>query len=113
MIVVTDQDIVCEEVPPHDGTGLSTVFPISAQVPDRRFEFRRRILHKGAAIGRHVLGHDEIYYVLSGEGIVSSDTQTAPLAAGMSAYLYQGAEVGIAQTGEGPLELIIAYPLPI
>lgn len=31
----------------------------------------------------------------------------------MSAYLYNGATVGISQNGDVPLTLIVAYPLPV
>jgi mannose-6-phosphate isomerase-like protein (cupin superfamily) len=75
-------------------------------------EFRKRVLHKGAAIGEHPIDHDEVYYVLSGEGEVTSDGAATRIAAGTAAYLYRGAQVGIRQVGETDLTLIIAYPLP-
>jgi hypothetical protein len=43
---------------------------------------------------------------------VVSDGKRAGLRAGMTAYLYNGAVVGIWQRGEEPLSLIIAYPNP-
>ena len=66
--------------------------------------------HIGAAIGVHPIDHDEIYYVLSGTGVVHSDGTERELKAGMAAWLYSGAKVGIRQTGAEPLVLIIAYP---
>jgi mannose-6-phosphate isomerase-like protein (cupin superfamily) len=74
-------------------------------------EFRKRVLHVGAAIGPHPIDHDEVYYVLAGEGEVTSDGVTARLRPGMAAYLYSGAVVGIRQTGRKRLSLIISYPL--
>ena len=74
-------------------------------------EFRRRTLDIGSAIGEHAIAHDEVYYVLDGEGEVVSDGQRAMLKPGMTAYLYDGAVVGIWQKGEKPLALIIAYPV--
>jgi mannose-6-phosphate isomerase-like protein (cupin superfamily) len=74
-------------------------------------EVRKRILHVGAAIGPHPLAHDEVYYVLSGEGSVSSGETRRPLTPGMAAYLYTGATVGIRQVGTVPLTLIVAYPV--
>ena len=76
------------------------------------FTARKRALHVGAAIGEHVIAHDEVYYVLSGDGEVVSDGKRAALKAGMATYLYSGANVGIKQLGSEPLVLIIAYPLP-
>ena len=111
MVVIDEATTVREEPPPHGAIGMSTAYRISDGVPDRTFEFRRRILHVGAAIGPHVINHDEIYYVLAGAGEVVSDGRTALLRAGMAAYLYRGANVGIRQTGDAPLSLIIAYPV--
>ena len=75
-------------------------------------EFRKRTLHAGAAIGLHPIDHDEVYYVLSGQGDVTSDGSTQRLEAGMAAYLYKGAMVGIKQVGKEPLTIIISYPDP-
>ncbi len=113
MAVIDEADTVREEPPPHGAIGMSTAYRISDAAPvPRTMEFRRRILHKGAAIGDHPIAHDEVYYVLAGEGEVRSDGARARLRAGMTAYLYTGAVVGIRQLGEAPLSLIVAYPNP-
>ena len=111
MVVVDEQAVVKQEPPPHGAIGMSTAYRISDVVPDRSMEFRKRVLHPGAAIGVHPINHDEVYYVLSGEGEVVSDGRTARLRAGMASYLYSGAQVGIKQVGREPLVLIISYPL--
>lgn len=111
MVVVDQQDVVRQEAPPHGAIGMSTAYRISDAAPGRAMEFRIRTLHPGAAVGIHPIGHDEVYYVMSGTGDVTSDGETARLTAGMAAYLYEGAEVGIAQVGEEPLTIVIAYPL--
>jgi mannose-6-phosphate isomerase-like protein (cupin superfamily) len=112
MAIVDEKEVRKEEPNPHGNNGMSTAFRISDAVPQpRRMEFRKRILHVGSAIGLHPIAHDEVYYVLSGTGDVTSDGVTKPLAAGMAAYLYDGAVVGIRQTGKAPLTLIIAYPV--
>lgn len=111
MVVVDEQDVRREEAPPHGGIGMSTVFRISdAAAQPRAMEFRRRVLHRGAAIGEHPIGHDEVYYVLSGQGEVVSDGVRAVVRPGMAAYLYKGAVVGIRQLGRKSLSLIISYP---
>jgi len=113
MVVIDEADTVREEPPPHGAIGMSTAYRISDAVPaPRSMEFRRRVLHPGAAIGDHPIAHDEVYYVLSGEGEVVSDGTTVTLRKGMAAYLYAGAVVGIRQSGVQPLSLIIAYPNP-
>ena len=40
-----------------------------------------------------------------------SDGVEARLTAGMTAYLYEGAVVGIRQVGDEPLSIVIAYPV--
>lgn len=111
-VIVDEAKVVRREKPPHDGKGMSTAYRITDAVPNRTMEFRRRVMHKGAIIGLHVLAHDEVYYVQSGEGIVTSDGKRTKLTTGMAAYLYKGADVGIEQAGEQDLALIISYPLP-
>jgi len=111
MVVVDEAAVVKQEPPPHGAIGMSTAYRISDSVPGRTMEFRKRALHRGAAIGQHVIAHDEVYYVLSGEGEVVSDGKTARLKSGMAAYLYSGANVGIRQLRKKPLVLIISYPV--
>lgn len=112
MAVIDEADTVRREPPPHGAIGMSTAWRISDFAPQpRRMEFRRRTLDVGAAIGEHPIAHDEVYYVLEGEGEVVSDGQRAKLGKGMTAYLYEGAVVGIWQTGDKPLALIVSYPV--
>jgi mannose-6-phosphate isomerase-like protein (cupin superfamily) len=112
MVVVDETQVVRDEPPPHGNIGMSTAYRISDVVPQpRTMEFRKRVLHPGAAIGVHPIAHDEVYYVIAGTGDVTSDGVTKPLMPGMAAYLYDGAQVGIRQTGDDPLVLIIAYPV--
>ena len=112
MVVIDEADTVRREPPPHGEIGMSTAYRISDHAPQpRQMEFRRRVLDVGAAIGEHPIGHDEVYYVTSGEGVVISDGVEARLTPGMTAYLYEGAVVGIRQVGEEPLSIVIAYPV--
>ena len=110
-VIVDEAQVTKREPPPHGAIGMSTAYRISDAVPNRTMEFRKRVLHVGAAIGAHPINHDEVYYVLSGEGEVVSDGKTARLTPGMAAYLYKDAVVGIRQLGDKDLTLIISYPL--
>ena len=111
MVVIDEVETVQEGPAPHGKIGQSTAWRISDAVPSpRSFEFRKRSLHVGAAIGVHLIEHDEIYYVLSGAGVVYSDGEERQLRPGMAAWLYKGANVGIRQKGDEPLVLIVAYP---
>ncbi len=111
-VFVDEKEVMGAEPPPHGAIGMSTAYRISDAAPNRTMEFRKRVLHKGAAIGLHPIDHDEVYYVLSGQGEVTSDGVSRRLGPGGAAYLYGGATVGVAQVGEEDLVLIISYPLP-
>jgi mannose-6-phosphate isomerase-like protein (cupin superfamily) len=111
MVIVREEDVKRQEPPPHGAIGMSTAYRISDAAPaPRAMEFRKRVLHRGAAIGLHPIRHDEVYYVLSGEGDVTSDGVTQRMGPGMAAYLYKDAIVGIKQVGRKPLTIIISYP---
>ena len=105
MVVVDQRDVSVDQPPPHGAIGMSTAYRISDAAPGRTMEFRRRVLHAGAAIGEHPIDHDEVYYVLAGQGEVISDGEKRILTLGMAAYLYDGAVVGIRQLGETPQSL--------
>ncbi|WNO55129.1 cupin domain-containing protein [Stakelama saccharophila] len=109
--VIHEGDTVTREVPPHHGTGMSTAYRISDQMPNRSMEFRKRVMHPGASIGMHVIAHDEVYYVVGGTGELTVDGRVSTVRAGDAAYLYDGNDVGIRQTGDDDLVLLIAYPL--
>lgn len=112
-VIINERDVRREEPPPHGEIGLSTAFRISDAVPaPRAMEFRKRILHPGAAIGLHPLTHDEVYYLLAGHADVTSDGVVTRMHEGMAAYLFAGAVVGIRQIGDEPLTLIVSYPNP-
>jgi len=112
MVIVAEAETIRNEPPPHGEIGTSTAYRISDAVPGRTMEFRKRILHPGSAIGLHRIAHDEVYYVISGTGAVSSGGVTQAVRTGIAAYLFDGETVGIRQTGSDPLVLIIAYPIP-
>ena len=112
MVIVDEAKVMRDEPPPHGAIGMSTAWRITDGIPGRTMEFRKRALHVGAAIGLHPIAHDEIYYAVSGTGVVTSDGVSHTITAGMTAYLYNGATVGIVQKGDEPLTLMIAYPLP-
>lgn len=112
MAVIDERQVMREEPTPHGKIGMSTAYRISDAVPQpRTMEFRKRVLHVGSAIGIHPIAHDEVYYVLSGEGEVESDGVKKRIGPGVTAYLYTGAQVGIRQLGNEPLTLIISYPV--
>jgi len=111
VIIMPQDSVKSEQPPPHNGTGMSTAYRYSDQAPDRSMEFRVRALHPGASIGEHVLKHDEVYYVLSGQGDLIADGKTTRVKQGTAVYIYTGNNVGIRQVGSEDLVLVIAYPI--
>ena len=111
MTVVDGETVKRDEPPPHGNVGMSTAYRISDAVPGRAMEFRRRVLHVGAAIEAHRIAHDEVYYVLAGEGEAFSGDRVARVTAGQAVYFFTGETMGIRQRGGWPLDLIISYPL--
>jgi hypothetical protein len=49
-----DGEVAKNEPGPHDGGGPSTGYLFFEKAPDLKFSFRKRVLHKGAAIGYHL-----------------------------------------------------------
>ena len=105
-----DAAVTKVEPAPHDGGGDSTAYRYFDDVPDQRVIFRKRALHKGSAIGMHVLTHDEVYYVVSGSGRLRVDDKQVEVGANTAVFMHEGADVGIWQAGDEELVLIISYP---
>lgn len=67
--VIEHDAMVAEAQPgPHQGGGTSTAYPFFNNAEGFDMAFRKRALHKGAAIGNHFQERDEVYYILSGTG---------------------------------------------
>jgi mannose-6-phosphate isomerase-like protein (cupin superfamily) len=107
-----DSDVLHVEPAPHDGSGQTKAYRYFDDVKDAGIVFRKRALPKEGAIGMHVLGHDEVYYVLSGRAELTVDDQQRTLQPSTAVYMSKGANVGIRQAGDDDLVLIVAYPAP-
>lgn len=105
-----DAAVAKVEPAPHDGGGDSTAYRYFDDVADARVIFRKRALHRGSAIGMHVLTHDEVYYVVSGRGRLRVDDRQVELGPNTAVFMHEGADVGIWQQGEEELVVIVAYP---
>ncbi len=95
---------------PHGGNGETTAYPYFADAPDLGFHFRKRVLHPGAGIGLHQHTHDEIYYVLAGQGSYILDGELHDVVAGDVMLTRSGSTHGIQQTGDGDLVILLTYP---
>jgi len=108
--VKRDADVKHDEIAPHDGKGVTTAYRYFDDVKDATVIFRKRSMPKGSYIGKHVLTHDEVYYVESGEGELVVDGVKRKLVANTAAYMKNGADVSIHQLGDANLVIIVAYP---
>ena len=109
--VVLHRDAIAARVQsgPHGGSGETVAYPMFADARDMPFQFRRRVLRKGAGIGLHPHDHDEIYYVLAGRGRYFLDGREHAVAAGDALLTRAGSTHAILQDGEADLELLIVY----
>ena len=103
-------DIAVQQPGPHGGAGTTTAWPFFRDAPGLGFVFRKRALHPGASIGVHFHDHDEIYYVLEGEGDYVLDGVTQRVRAGDALLTRAGSTHSMRQAGAGDLVLLIAYP---
>jgi mannose-6-phosphate isomerase-like protein (cupin superfamily) len=62
-----------EERARHHKGGGETIGTRSSPAPGLKMVFRKRAFKPGSAIGYHVQREDEIYYVLSGRGLMTID----------------------------------------
>ena len=108
-LIAHERDIAVEQPGPHGGAGTTTAHPFFRDAPALGFEFRKRVLHKGAGIGLHQHHKDEIYYVLSGRGVYELDGVAQAVQAGDAMLTRPGSTHAIRQDGDEDLVLLIMY----
>jgi mannose-6-phosphate isomerase-like protein (cupin superfamily) len=104
-----EKDIAQEQPPPHDGVGMSTAYSFFANAPGLKLAFRKRVLKPGSAIGYHLQKEDEIYYMLSGTGMMKMNGDSFAVKAGDAVLTRPGSSHGLQQTGTDSLVVIINY----
>jgi mannose-6-phosphate isomerase-like protein (cupin superfamily) len=94
---------------PHKGGGQSVGYSFFQKAEGFKFEFRKRVLKPGAAIGYHLQEIDEVYYILSGNGVMQMNGKEFPVKPGDAILTRPGSSHGLKQTGTEDLTLMIAY----
>lgn len=94
---------------PHGGEGLTLSASFFEGAEGLDLVVRQRTLHRGASIGLHAHGKDEIYYVVSGRGELSLDGQSKVLQPGMAVLTRDGSSHSVRQIGAADLVLLIVY----
>jgi mannose-6-phosphate isomerase-like protein (cupin superfamily) len=108
-ILQRDADVKQEGRGPHNGPGRSTGYSFFDKVASFKYVFRKRVLHPGAAIGYHLQKEDEVYYILSGTGLMQMNNKEFPVQAGDAILTLPGSSHGLKQTGKEDLTLMISY----
>ena len=71
-----DADVATNEPGTHNGGGMTIGYSFFKNAPGLKLVFRKRALKPGSGIGYHEQKEDEIYYVLSGKGVMTLDGKT-------------------------------------
>lgn len=104
-----DAGVAKDEPGPHDGGGPSTGYVFFEKASNLKFSFRKRVLHKGAAIGYHLQKTDEVYYITGGQGVMTINGKPFDVHAGDAVLTRGGNSHGLVQKGEGDLTIIITF----
>ena len=108
-IVEHDADVAKKEPGTHNGGGETIGYSFFAQAPKMPFVFRKRALKPGSGVGYHEQKEDEVYYVLSGKGVMTLDDKPVEIGPGTAVLTRPGSSHGLKQTGNEDLVVIIAY----
>jgi mannose-6-phosphate isomerase-like protein (cupin superfamily) len=108
-IVERDGEVMVKEPGPHKGGGETIAYKFFEKAPGFRLAFRKRALKPGAAIGYHEQKEDEVYYVLSGRGVLTLDGKTIEVEPGTAILTRPGSSHGLRQTGSDDLVILITY----
>ena len=104
-----DGEVAKNEPGPHDGGGPSTSYVFFEKAPNLKFSFRKRVLHKGAAIGYHLQKTDEVYYFTGGQGVMTINGKPFDVHAGDAVLTRGGSSHGLVQKGDSDLTIIITF----
>jgi mannose-6-phosphate isomerase-like protein (cupin superfamily) len=104
-----DDEIKVAQPGPHKGGGETVAYSFFDTAPGLKLVFRKRALKPGSAIGYHLQKEDEIYYVLSGRGVMTIDDKPFDVGPGSAILTRPGSSHGLRQTGGEDLVILINY----
>jgi mannose-6-phosphate isomerase-like protein (cupin superfamily) len=108
-VLERDAEVSKNEPGPHDGGGPSTGYAFFEKEPNLKFSFRKRVLHKGAAIGYHLQKTDEVYYITGGQGVMTINGKPFVVHAGYAVLTRSGSSHGLVQKGKRDLTIVITF----
>ena len=110
-IVQHDADIAKNEPGTHNGGGQTIGYSFFDKTAGMKFVFRKRALHPGAGVGMHEQHEDEVYYVLSGKGVMTLDGKEHEVTKGTAILTRPGSSHGLKQVGNEDLVILISYEI--
>lgn len=110
-IVQHDAEIARSEPGTHNGGGQTIGYSFFDKTPGMKFVFRKRALHPGAGVGPHEQREDEVYYVLSGKGVMTVDDTPVDMTTGTAVLTRPGSSHSLKQVGSEDLVVLIAYEI--
>jgi mannose-6-phosphate isomerase-like protein (cupin superfamily) len=108
-IIERDADVAKAEPGTHNGGGDTIGYSFFAKTPNLKLVFRKRALKPGSGIGYHEQKEDEVYYVLSGKGVMTLDDKPLDVGPGTAILTRPGSSHGLKQVGNEDLVILIAY----
>jgi mannose-6-phosphate isomerase-like protein (cupin superfamily) len=108
-LVERDADVQAEEPGTHNGGGQTVAYGFFKNAKNLKLVFRKRALKPGSGIGPHEQKEDEIYYVLSGRGMMTLDGKTFEVGPGTAILTRPGSSHALKQTGREDLVILINY----
>jgi mannose-6-phosphate isomerase-like protein (cupin superfamily) len=108
-ILERDAEVAKAEPGTHKGGGETIGYSFFAKAPGLKMVFRKRALTPGSGIGYHEQKEDEIYYVLSGRGVMTIDGKSFDVAPGTAVLTRPGSSHGLKQAGDEDLVILINY----
>jgi len=110
-VVQRDAEIAKNEPGTHNGGGQTVGYSFFDKAPGMKFVFRKRALHPGAGVGHHEQHEDEVYYVLSGKGVMPVDGTAVDMTPGTAVLTRPGSSHSLKQVGADDLVVLIAYEI--
>jgi mannose-6-phosphate isomerase-like protein (cupin superfamily) len=110
-IVQHDAEIAKNEPGTHNGGGQTIGYSFFDKTPGMKFVFRKRALHPGAGVGPHEQHEDEVYYVLSGKGVMTVDDTKVDMTPGTAVLTRPGSSHSLKQMGADDLVVLISYEI--
>jgi len=108
-VLERDKEVARNEPGTHNGGGETIGYSFFARTPNLKLVFRKRAFKPGSAIGYHLQREDEIYYVLSGRGMMTIDGKTFEVGPGDAVLTRPGSSHGLKQVGSEDLVILINY----